>query len=163
MNLLKAKAKIFRSRESLSNQVAGWKESGQTVVFTNGCFDILHPGHMAYLAQTADEGQKLIIGVNTDKSVSDLKGPHRPIQNEESRLLLLSSLFFVDAVILFDEPTPLELIAEVKPDVLAKGGDYTIDTIVGAKEVLAWGGRVEVIPFLEGHSTSAIESKIKKA
>lgn len=163
MNLKKAKAKIFRSREDLAQQVADWKTSGQTVVFTNGCFDILHPGHMAYLAQTADEGDKVVIGVNTDRSVSALKGPHRPIQHEESRLLLLSSLFFVDAVILFDEPTPLELIKELQPDVLAKGGDYTIETIVGADEVLSSGGSVEVIPFLEGYSTSAIESKIKKA
>ena len=155
--------KIYRSVDKLAKQVANWQSEGETVVFTNGCFDILHPGHVAYLAETAALGTKLIIGVNTDRSVSALKGPHRPIQLEESRLQVLAALGFVDALILFDEPTPLELITRVKPNVLAKGGDYSIETIVGAEFVQENGGQVKVIPFVEGYSTTAIEKRILEA
>jgi rfaE bifunctional protein nucleotidyltransferase chain/domain len=153
--------KIFDSNEKLAKQVMSWQIHNEKVVFTNGCFDILHLGHIDYLAKAADLGDRLIIGVNTDSSVSSIKGPSRPIIAELTRATKLAALLFVDAVILFGEDTPLTLIDAVKPDVLVKGGDYTIDTIVGADAVLARGGTVDVIPFLPGHSTTAIIDKIK--
>jgi rfaE bifunctional protein nucleotidyltransferase chain/domain len=153
--------KIFDSNEKLAKQVMSWQIHNEKVVFTNGCFDILHLGHIDYLAKAADLGDRLIIGVNTDSSVSSIKGPSRPIIDELTRATKLAALLFVDAVILFGEDTPLTLIDAVKPDVLVKGGDYTIDTIVGADAVLARGGTVDVIPFLPGHSTTAIIDKIK--
>jgi rfaE bifunctional protein nucleotidyltransferase chain/domain len=153
--------KIFDSNEKLAKQVMSWQIHNEKVVFTNGCFDILHLGHIDYLAKAADLGDRLIIGVNTDSSVSSIKGPSRPIIDEVTRATKLAALLFVDAVILFGEDTPLTLIEAVKPDVLVKGGDYTIDTIVGADAVLARGGNVDVIPFLPGHSTTAIIDKIK--
>jgi rfaE bifunctional protein nucleotidyltransferase chain/domain len=153
--------KIFESNEKLAKQVMSWQIHNEKVVFTNGCFDILHLGHIDYLAKAADLGDRLIIGVNTDSSVSSIKGPSRPIIDEVTRATKLAALLFVDAVILFGEDTPLILIEAVKPDVLVKGGDYTIDTIVGADAVLERGGTVDVIPFLPGHSTTAIIDKIK--
>jgi len=153
--------KKFDSYDQLAKQVMKWQIHNEKVVFTNGCFDILHLGHLDYLSKAADLGDRLIIGVNTDASVSALKGPSRPIIDEVTRATKLASLLFVDAVVLFGEETPLTLIQTVKPDVLVKGGDYTIDTIVGADSVLANGGSVEVIPFLPGHSTTAIVDKIK--
>jgi rfaE bifunctional protein nucleotidyltransferase chain/domain len=153
--------KIFDSNEKLAKQVMSWQIHNEKVVFTNGCFDILHLGHIDYLAKAADLGDRLIIGVNTDSSVSSIKGPSRPIIDEVTRATKLAALLFVDAVILFGEDTPLTLIEAVKPDVLVKGGDYTVDTIVGADTVLARGGIVDVIPFLPGHSTTAIIDKIK--
>ena len=153
--------KFFNSSNQLAKQVMKWQIHNEKVVFTNGCFDILHLGHLDYLSKAADLGDRLIIGVNTDASVSALKGPSRPIIDEVTRATKLASLLFVDAVVLFGEETPLTLIQTVKPDVLVKGGDYTIDTIVGADSVLANGGSVEVIPFLPGHSTTAIVDKIK--
>jgi rfaE bifunctional protein nucleotidyltransferase chain/domain len=153
-------SKILDSRKHLAQRCAAWKASGQTVVFTNGCFDILHRGHLEYLAHAAGMGNRLVIGVNTDASVKRLKGPLRPVISESDRLFALASLLVVDAVCLFDEDTPAEMIEAVRPDVLAKGGDYTIDTIVGAREVLARGGRVEVIPFVEGYSTTGLIEKI---
>lgn len=153
--------KIYTSTDALAKQVAKWNIFNEKVVFTNGCFDILHMGHIDYLSKAADLGDRLIIGVNTDASVSKLKGPSRPIINEDTRALKLASLAFVDAVILFSEETPLELIKTLKPQVLAKGGDYTVNTIIGAIEVLERNGTVEVIPFLEGHSSTAIINKIK--
>jgi rfaE bifunctional protein nucleotidyltransferase chain/domain len=153
--------KIFDSNEKLAKQVMSWQIHNEKVVFTNGCFDILHLGHIDYLAKAADLGDRLVIGVNTDSSVSSIKGPSRPIIDEVTRATKLAALLFVDAVILFGEDTPLTLIEAVKPDVLVKGGDYTIDTIVGADTVLARGGIVDVIPFLPGHSTTAIIDKIK--
>jgi rfaE bifunctional protein nucleotidyltransferase chain/domain len=153
--------KIFDSNEKLAKQVMRWQIHNEKVVFTNGCFDILHLGHIDYLAKAADLGDRLVIGVNTDSSVSSIKGPSRPIIDEVTRATKLAALLFVDAVILFGEDTPLTLIEAVKPDVLVKGGDYTIDTIVGADTVLARGGIVDVIPFLPGHSTTAIIDKIK--
>jgi rfaE bifunctional protein nucleotidyltransferase chain/domain len=153
--------KIFDSNEQLAKQVMSWQIHNEKVVFTNGCFDILHLGHIDYLAKAADLGDRLIIGVNTDSSVSSIKGPSRPVIDELTRATKLAALLFVDAVILFGEDTPLTLIEAVKPDVLVKGGDYTIDTIVGADAVLARGGTVDVIPFLPGHSTTAIIDKIK--
>ncbi|MBI1183751.1 D-glycero-beta-D-manno-heptose 1-phosphate adenylyltransferase [bacterium] len=156
------KAKIHPTVAALKAQTDVWKNAGERVVFTNGCFDIIHPGHVDYLFHARDLGSRLVIGVNTDDSVRRLKGQHRPIQHEEARLQVLAALACVDALLLFGEETPIHLITEIMPDVLVKGGDYTIKTIVGAQEVMANGGRVEVIPFLEGYSTSAIERKIKE-
>ncbi|HYD22615.1 MAG TPA: D-glycero-beta-D-manno-heptose 1-phosphate adenylyltransferase [Flavipsychrobacter sp.] len=150
------------SRDSLYKHCNSWRALGKKIVFTNGCFDILHRGHLDYLARAADFGNILVIGVNTDASVKRLKGDSRPLVNEQDRLFQLASLVYVDAVCLFDEDTPQELIEVVKPDVLAKGGDYTIDTIVGADFVAKNGGRVEVIPFVEGYSTTGLIANIKK-
>ncbi|PCJ66947.1 MAG: D-glycero-beta-D-manno-heptose 1-phosphate adenylyltransferase [Bacteroidetes bacterium] len=154
--------KIFSDYESLAKQVMKWQIHNEKVVFTNGCFDIIHLGHIDYLSKAADKGDRLIIGLNTDTSVSTLKGPNRPVIDQLTRASKLASFVFVDAVILFEEETPLKLIKTVKPDVLVKGGDYTIDTIVGAEEVTANGGQVEVIPFLPGHSSTRIIEKIRK-
>ena len=151
--------KIF-SRDSLYKHCNSWRALGKKIVFTNGCFDILHRGHLDYLARAADFGNILVIGVNTDASVKRLKGDSRPLVNEQDRLFQLASLVYV--VCLFDEDTPQELIEIVKPDVLAKGGDYTINTIVGADFVAKNGGRVEVIPFVEGYSTTGLIDNIKK-
>lgn len=138
-----------------------WRFTDQKIVFTNGCFDLLHLGHIDYLSKAADMGNRLIIGLNSDISTTNLKGSSRPITDEVSRASLLASLFFVDAVILFDEETPLNLIAKVKPNVLVKGADYSIDQIVGADLVIASGGSVKTIEYLPGYSTTSIENKIK--
>ncbi len=138
------------------------KTIGKTVAFTNGCFDILHQGHLFSLAQTAKEADYLLVGLNSDASVKKLKGPERPINNTESRASILANLVLVDVVVVFEEDTPLELIQTLLPDVLVKGGDYTIDTIVGAKEVIANGGKVIINPIVEGFSTTNIIEKIKK-
>ena len=135
--------------------------SNERICFTNGCFDLLHLGHIDYLSKAADLADKLIIGVNKDQSVSKLKGSHRPIKDEVSRATILASLSFVDLVILFDEETPLTLIETIQPDILVKGADYTIDNVVGAKETIQRGGKVELISFLDGYSTSSLESKIR--
>lgn len=154
-------AKICQDKQALEKKLQDWQNQNRKVVFTNGCFDILHRGHVDYLAKAADLGDKLIIGVNTDGSVHKLKGPNRPIQDEQSRLHILASLGFVDAVILFDEPTPYELIKLVQPDVLVKGSDYKPEDIVGYDIVTAKGGEVKTIDFIPGYSTSLIEKKIK--
>jgi len=138
------------------------KLSGKSIVFTNGCFDILHRGHVAYLQSAKDMGDILIVGMNTDASVKRLKGNDRPVNTLEDRAFVLSALKSVDYVIPFDEDTPLILIQSIHPDILVKGGDYTLDTIIGAKEVLAHGGKVEVIPFVEGKSTTSIIDAIKR-
>ena len=130
-------------------------------MFTNGVFDILHPGHIFSLSQAAKEADSLIVGLNSDESVKRLKGHQRPVNNQDSRALLLASLLMVDAVVIFEEDTPLELINSIKPDVLVKGGDYTIEQIVGAKEVIADGGRVVINPVIEGYSTTSIIDKLK--
>lgn len=139
-----------------------WHDKAERVVFTNGCFDILHYGHLHYLAQARDLGDRLIIGLNADASVKRLKGEHRPIQDIHTRQMMLASLAFVDAVILFEEDTPLQLITTLRPDILVKGGDYKPADIVGAKEVQAEGGEVRVLSFIPGYSTSSIEQKIKQ-
>lgn len=149
------------SREQLAQHCAALRAAGCSVVFTNGCFDILHRGHLDYLARAADFGNALVVGVNSDASVRRLKGPSRPVNKEQDRLFALASLLVVDAVCLFDEDTPLALIEELKPDVLAKGGDYSIETVVGSKEVMARGGNVEIIPFVEGYSTTALIEKLR--
>ena len=140
---------------------AAWsKPEGQKVVFTNGCFDILHRGHATYLAQARELGDLLVVGLNTDASVQRLKGPSRPVNNQYDRAFLLASLACVDFVILFDDDTPEQLIHTVRPDVLVKGGDYTLDTIVGADFVLQNGGTVTTIPFVDGYSTTSTLNKI---
>lgn len=151
--------KIFDSH-SLQKQIALWRFHEKKIVFTNGCFDLLHLGHIDYLAKAASMGDVLIVGLNTDASVSKIKGPARPISNEHSRLMVMASLFFVNAVILFDEPTPYELIKMVQPDILAKGGDYKVEEIVGYDIVKANGGQVVTIDLVEGYSTTLIEKKI---
>ncbi len=144
----------------LTQQLARWRLMRKTVAFTNGCFDILHQGHIASLSQAASQADFLIVGLNSDQSARRLKGPNRPINTEGSRATLLASLLMVDLVVLFDQDTPLELILAVRPDVLVKGGDYRMDQIVGAKEVLASGGKVIINPIVEGFSTTAILDKI---
>lgn len=132
------------------------------VVFTNGVFDLLHAGHIQSLSSAASEGDFLIVGLNSDASVKRLKGDSRPLNKQDERALLLASLLIVDAVIIFEDDTPLKLITELKPDVLVKGGDYTLDQIVGAKEVMASGGRVVINPILEGYSTTGLISQMSK-
>ena len=150
------------SLEDAKALVAKWKANNEKIVFTNGCFDLLHKGHIDYLNKASDLGTKLVLGLNSDDSVTKLKGPNRPIQNEDSRSHILASLACIDLVVVFKEDTPEKLIHELLPNVLVKGGDYTIDTIVGADTVINNGGRVQTLDFLPGHSTSIIESKIKK-
>jgi D-glycero-beta-D-manno-heptose 1-phosphate adenylyltransferase len=145
----------------LERRLAQWRIIGKTVVFTNGCFDILHAGHMASLTEAANHGDVLIIGLNADASIKGLKGPGRPINDENARALLLASLVMVDAVVLFSEPTPLELILKIRPDVLVKGGDYKVEDIAGAKEVIGWGGKVIINPVVPGFSTTSIINKIQ--
>jgi D-glycero-beta-D-manno-heptose 1-phosphate adenylyltransferase len=154
------KNKIY-SRQQLQSVIAGWKILSKTVAFTNGCFDILHEGHIYSLSKAAKEADYLIVGVNSDASTKRLKGDERPINNEHSRSLLLASLEIVDAVIVFEEDTPHQLITSLLPDVLVKGGDYTLEQIVGAKEVIANGGRVVINKIVEGFSTTGIVEKIK--
>jgi rfaE bifunctional protein nucleotidyltransferase chain/domain len=153
--------KIY-SRAELVKQVNIWRFLGKNISFTNGCFDILHSGHIASLGEAAREGDILIVGVNTDASTKRLKGDERPVNNENSRALLLASLAIVDAVTLFEEDTPYELIMAIMPDVIVKGGDYTLDQMIGAREVMARGGRVVINPILEGFSTTGIIDKIRK-
>ncbi len=139
-----------------------WHKAGQKLVFTNGCFDILHRGHLAYLSQAASLGDRLIIGLNSDRSVSILKGPGRPIHAQEDRALMLASLYWVDAVVIFDEETPLKLIHSLAPDILVKGGDYAIKDIVGADYVKENGGDVYSLDFIDGYSSTQIIRRIKK-
>ena len=151
--------KIYSS-ESLIKQVFIWKMLGKKIVFTNGVFDVLHKGHIASLSEAASHGDILIVAVNTDASVKKLKGPTRPINDESARTLVLASLLQSDAVILFEEDTPLELITALMPDVLVKGGDYTVEQIAGAKEVIAGGGKVIIANIIEGISSSSIIKKM---
>ena len=146
--------------ESLLTRVAVWKNNGEKIVFTNGCFDLLHAGHVTYLEAAKHAGDRLILGLNTDRSVSALKGPNRPVIHEMDRARVLAALESVDAVILFDEDTPLNLIQAIQPEVLAKGSDYTEDQVVGGKEVKAWGGKVALIDLVQGRSTSNIVKKL---
>lgn len=141
-------------------RVAEWRASGETIVFTNGCFDLLHVGHITLLEDCRRFGSKLVLGLNADGSVCRLKGPSRPIVAERERARVMAALAAVDAVVLFEEDTPLELIRALKPDVLVKGGDYTIETVVGHEDVIAAGGRVEIVPTVEGFSTTSIVKKL---
>jgi D-glycero-beta-D-manno-heptose 1-phosphate adenylyltransferase len=153
--------KIF-TLPDLLRQINRWRLMKKTISFTNGCFDILHEGHIFSLSQAASEADLLIVGVNADASVKKLKGENRPINNEQSRAFLLASLLMVDAVVIFEEDTPLNLINAVLPDVLIKGGDYSINEIVGAKEVIVNGGKVVINPILQGFSTTALLEKIHR-
>lgn len=146
--------------QTLEKKLALWRFQDKKIVFTNGCFDLLHLGHIDYLAHAASLGSVLIVGLNTDRSVSELKGPSRPVNDEQSRLKIMASLFFVDAVILFDEPTPYQLISLVQPDFLVKGGDYKPEEMVGYDIVKARGGEVVAIDLVQGYSTSLIEKRI---
>ncbi len=141
-------------------RAAEWRAAGNTVVFTNGCFDILHVGHIALLEDCRRFGDKVVIGINSDASVSRLKGPDRPIVGERERARILAALAAIDAVVTFDAPTPIDLIVALRPDVLVKGGDYTEETVVGAPEVGSWGGRVVIVPTVEGFSTTNIVRKL---
>lgn len=148
-------------REALARLCAGWKVKGQKVVFTNGCFDILHPGHIQLLLQAAEMGDKLVLGLNTDASVKRLKGEGRPVNDEQARALIMAAQLYVDAVTLFDEDTPLELIQTIHPDVIVKGGDYTPETVVGNDFVTSYGGQVVIVPTVEGFSTTSIINRMK--
>ena len=155
------KSKILSS-ENLNIHLNVWRFKDQKIVFTNGCFDVLHYGHIIYLSRAKDLGNKLIIGLNSDPSVKRLKGEGRPINHQDSRAIALASLQFVDAVILFDEDTPYELIKRVQPDILVKGSDYKPEDIVGADIVLGRGGEIRTIDFVEGYSSTNIINKLKK-
>ncbi len=159
-NLEVIHSRIF-NRSNLMRQIAVWRFLKKKIVFTNGCFDLLHLGHITYLSEAADEGDVLIIGLNTDSSVRKIKGNSRPINNEESRATVLAALHFVDAVTLFDEETPHNLINSIQPDVLVKGSDYDASDIVGYDIVKNNGGKIITIDLLPGYSTTKIEEKIK--
>ena len=146
--------------DKLESSIADLKRDGLKIVFTNGCFDILHLGHIDYLSRAASFGDILIIGVNTDESVKRLKGSGRPINDESSRAQLLAALEFVDVVVLFNDKTPIELIKTITPDILAKGGDYKAEDVVGYEHVITSGGEMRIIDFLPGYSTSSIIQKI---
>ncbi len=150
----------IKSLEELKRLCQEWKASGQRIVFTNGCFDILHPGHVRYLEQAAALGDRLVVGVNSDRSVTRLKGPSRPVMDQASRAELLAALVFVNAVVIFDEDTPYRLIQELMPHVLVKGGDWPEDKIVGADIVKVSGGMVKSIPYVEGFATTSLISRI---
>ena len=153
--------KIFTAAE-IVQKAAQWRLLSGKISFTNGVFDILHQGHIYSLSQAAKEADYLIVGLNSDASVKRLKGETRPVNNQDSRALLLASLVMVDAVVIFEEDTPLELIKAIMPDVLVKGGDYTVEQIAGAKEVIANGGRVVINPILKGFSTTNIIEQEKR-
>lgn len=163
MNSLLAITKKVLDKQSLNSRLVYWKQLEKKIVFTNGVFDLLHLGHIDYLGKAKDNGDILIVGVNSDASAKRLgKGTNRPITDEKSRSMIIAALEFVDAVILFDEDTPLELIKIVQPDVLVKGSDYKTEDIVGYDVVTAKGGIIRTIEFLPGYSTTAIEKKIKE-
>jgi rfaE bifunctional protein nucleotidyltransferase chain/domain len=154
----------------MTTQIQQWKEEGKKIVFTNGVFDILHVGHVTYLKKARSLGDVLIVGLNSDHSVKRLnKGPERPIHDEQARKIVLESLRFVDAVLIFNDDTPLRLIVEIQPDILVKGGDYSPDIedimdkkyMVGAKEVKSWGGKAMVIDLVDGYSTTAAIDKMR--
>jgi D-glycero-beta-D-manno-heptose 1-phosphate adenylyltransferase len=154
--------KKILSRSELKQKVEEWHKDNKSVVFTNGCFDILHTGHIFSLNEAAKNGDYLVVALNSDTSVKQLKGEGRPINDENSRAVVMASLIMVDAVIIFTEPTPRELIISVKPDILVKGGDYQVEDIAGAKEVIEWGGKVIINPIVEGFSTTSIIGRMQK-
>jgi len=154
-------SKIFSFPDAV-RRVNQWRIYTKTIAFTNGCFDIIHRGHIYSLSQAAKEADFLIVGLNSDSSTQQLKGPGRPLNDQQSRAIVLASLLMVDMVVIFDEETPLELIKALMPDVIVKGGDYTEDQIAGAKEVKANGGRVVINPIIEGFSTTGIIKKMSE-
>jgi rfaE bifunctional protein nucleotidyltransferase chain/domain len=141
---------------TLLSRVSHWRAVGDRIVFTNGCFDIVHPGHIELLAACRDLGDHVVVGLNSDASVRRLKGAHRPVNDQLSRAVVLAGLSFIDAIIIFEEDTPLELITQVRPDILVKGGDYTIAEIAGADLIIQNGGEVRIIPLMAGYSTTSI-------
>jgi D-beta-D-heptose 7-phosphate kinase/D-beta-D-heptose 1-phosphate adenosyltransferase len=147
------------TRKELVQRVALWKANGERVVFTNGCFDLLHIGHITLLEQARRFGDRLIVAINSDASVRGLKGGGRPVVGENERARVLAALAAVDAVVVFGEPTPLEVILAARPDAIVKGGDYGVETVVGASEVLAWGGQVKIVPLVQGFSTTQLIAK----
>ena len=158
---MKTESKI-KSQAELKAQILAWQNAGEKVVFTNGCFDILHLGHIDYLEKARSMGDRLVVGLNSDHSVSKLKGPARPINKEHARSRMLAALSFVDGVTVFSEDTPKELIEYLLPNILVKGSDYSVETIVGADTVLKHGGEVKTIDLVSGYSTSNIIEKIKE-
>jgi D-glycero-beta-D-manno-heptose 1-phosphate adenylyltransferase len=154
--------KKIMNRGELSEASLTWKANGKKMVFTNGCFDILHKGHLEILSTAASYGDILVVGMNSDASVKRLKGEHRPVNDEDFRCRMMASLAIVDAVCLFEEDTPLQLIQAINPDVLVKGGDYTLEQIVGANDVLEHGGEVKIVPLVRGYSTSALIKAIQR-
>jgi D-beta-D-heptose 7-phosphate kinase / D-beta-D-heptose 1-phosphate adenosyltransferase len=155
---LHAEEKVL-SRERMLSRVSAWRANGQSIVFTNGCFDLLHIGHITVLERARQEGDRLIVGLNSDGSIKRLKGESRPIVGQHERAQVLAALAAVDAVVLFEEDTPIELMESFRPDVIVKGGDYTDDTVVGASLVRSWGGRVKIVPIVEGFSTTKLIEK----
>jgi len=163
MSFHKKLSEKLHPKDSLKTLLKSWQTQQQKIVFTNGCFDILHRGHVEYLSQARDLGDKLIIGLNTDESVKRLgKSPERPINSEETRAIILSALECVDAVVLFNEDTPYELIDFIKPSVLVKGSDYKAEDIVGYDIVSSYGGKVMTIQIVDGFSTTTLIEKMKK-
>ncbi len=152
--------KLFNKR-SIKERVNEWKKCDMKIVFTNGCFDLLHLGHLVYLMEAADLGDKLIIGLNSDTSVKRLKGQNRPVNNQKERVMFLSSLFYVDAVCVFEENTPIKLIKKIKPDVLVKGGDYMQKEIIGHEIVSDYGGVIKILNFQKDYSTTSLIARIK--
>lgn len=161
MMLMRKTADKICSREELRQRVERWRSDGEKIVFTNGCFDILHLGHIDYLEQSSKFGTRLVVAVNTDASVKKLKGESRPVNDELARTRIMAALAFVDAVTLFAEETPAELIAYISPDVLVKGSDYSVDQIAGASHVLSNGGEVRTIDLVEGYSTTGLIDRLK--
>ena len=159
MNNFHSASKIVSLPEAIE-QIKKWHSTGQKIVFTNGCFDLVHLGHVDYLEKARNLGDFLVVGVNTDASVSCIKGPSRPVANELSRTRVLASMGFVDLVVLFGEPTPETLIEAIQPDILTKGDDYSVENIVGAKFVIDRGGEVVTLPLVKGHSTSQLVNRI---
>ena len=160
MNYLQQIRRKQYNLDALLAQVAAWKAEGQRLVFTNGCFDILHPGHIDYLSKAATLGDRLIIGLNSDASVKRLKGDSRPLQNEQARMVVLAALAFTDAIVIFNEDTPYELLSQIKPHILVKGADYKISEVIGADVVTAGGGSVVLLPYLPGNSTTGILARV---
>ena len=154
--------KKIKDLPDLKKEIEALKAKGKRIVFTNGCFDLLHPGHMRYLYAARQMGDYLVVAVNTDRSVKIIKGPNRPIQSQDERTELLAALSFVDAVVLFDEDNPLKVIQQLVPNVLVKGGDWTEDKIIGADVVKRAGGTVKSLPFVAGYSTTALIEKIRE-
>lgn len=156
----KISGKIF-SLPELLQRIDFWKRMGDTIVFTNGCFDLLHPGHLHLLNGCCEIGERVIVGVNSDASVKRLKGESRPVNEQQVRMQILAATIFTDAIVLFEEDTPENLIHAIKPDVLVKGGDWPIDKILGAAYLQSYGGKVITIPYLEGNSTTGIIERLK--
>jgi len=161
-NLEKTLLSKISDLQSLKASISQWQSEDKKVVFTNGVFDLLHIGHITYMAKAAELGDKLVIGLNSDSSVKRIKGEDRPVNDQNSRAALLAALFFVDAIVVFEEDTPINIITTLMPDILVKGADYSIENIVGAKEVLAIGGEVKTIDFVEGYSSTSIIKKIRE-